>query len=243
MQNHPIDEHSIEEETSETAILNSWRINAKPWRQLIQGEGIASRKAVTNAAILAAIEAVASQDTRALDVGCGEGWLVREMAKRGIHALGIDAIPDLIHSAQQMSAAQNLAASHFEVMRYADMQRLKGHFDVVVCNFSLFGDASVEEALKNIARHLAPGGVCLIQTLHPHSHQPGEAYRSGWYPGSWKGFGAAFSSPAPWYFRTLSDWIEAFQNQGLYVHQMHEPLHPETQQPASVIFSLRQHAR
>ena len=80
MQNHPIDEHSIEEETSETAILNSWRINAKPWRQLIQGEGIASRKAVTNAAILAAIEAVASQDTRALDVGCGEGWLVREMA-------------------------------------------------------------------------------------------------------------------------------------------------------------------
>jgi 2-polyprenyl-3-methyl-5-hydroxy-6-metoxy-1,4-benzoquinol methylase len=227
--------NSPDAEASEAAILDSWHINAEPWSQLIQGKGIASRKAATNAAILSAIEAAASHSSRALDVGCGEGWLVREMTQRGINTLGIDAIPALIQRAQETSEAP----CRFQVMTYADIAQLEEHFDLIVCNFSLFGDRSVVEALHHIAQKLTPEGLCLIQTLHPQTHQPGASYQTGWYPGSWKGFGSAFSSPAPWYFRTLSDWISTFMDQGLWVSAMHEPLHPETQQPASIIFGLR----
>ena len=36
-----------------------------------------------------------------LDIGCGEGWLVRELDKVGIETLGIDAVPQLIDYAQK----------------------------------------------------------------------------------------------------------------------------------------------
>ena len=226
-------------ESSESAILDSWRINAEAWSECIQGEGIASRKAVTNAAILAAIEAAASPNTRALDMGCGEGWLARAMGQRGINTLGIDAIPALIASAQQATTDKIAEHCRFAVMTYAEIVQIKDVFDLIVCNFSLLGDRSVIDALRGVSHRLTPEGVCLIQTLHPHIHQPGNNYHTGWYPGSWQGFGADFSSPAPWYFRTLSDWICDFQSQGLSVNAIVEPLHPDTQQPASIIFKLR----
>jgi hypothetical protein len=63
----------------------------------------------------------------------------------------------------------------------------------------------------------------------------GVPYRSGWREETWSAFPSQFCSPAPWYFRTLPDWIEALLNSGLQLAHLHEPLHPKTARPISLI--------
>ena len=75
-----------------------------------------------------------------------------------------------------------------------------------------------------------------MQTLHPTLACGDLPYRDGWRLGSWSGFNDDFIDPAPWYFRTLSSWIELFIESGFKLLEMREPIHPLTQKPASVIF-------
>lgn len=64
--------------TPEQAILKSWDTNAQAWTQAVRNREIESRNRVTNQAI---IDAILAQDFQSmLDVGCGEGWLIREIA-------------------------------------------------------------------------------------------------------------------------------------------------------------------
>jgi len=71
---------------SDAKIIESWRKNAAPWTNAVREGQIESRRLVTNQAI---IDAVISRAPRtALDIGCGEGWLVRALAERGIQTTG-----------------------------------------------------------------------------------------------------------------------------------------------------------
>ena len=65
--------------------------------QAIRNQEIASRKLVTDAAIIAAIKARCPATV--LDIGCGEGWLARRLAEQGMRVTGVDAIPALIDTA------------------------------------------------------------------------------------------------------------------------------------------------
>lgn len=78
----------------ELQILQSWSCNAKPWIRAIANAEITSRVLATNAAIVAAIQD--RQPASVLDVGCGDGWLVRELSRLNIDALGVDAVPELV---------------------------------------------------------------------------------------------------------------------------------------------------
>lgn len=65
-------------DNQEQAILESWDTNAQAWTQAVRNREIESRNRVTNRAIVDAILAQNFQSM--LDVGCGEGWLIREIA-------------------------------------------------------------------------------------------------------------------------------------------------------------------
>ena len=214
----------------EQRILAAWQANAAPWADAIQCGQIESRRTVTDDAIVAAV--LERAPGAVLDVGCGEGWLVRALAGRVPVVVGVDATPSLIATARAGGLGR------FEVLSYADLGAgaLAGRFDVVTCNFALLGDASVEQLFAALAGLLAPDGVVIVQTLHPVMARGDLPYRDGWREGSWAGFGPAFSQPAPWYFRTLSGWQALFGRHGLTVLELREPLWPREQVPASVLF-------
>lgn len=215
---------------SDAHVTASWHLNAVPWTTAVREAQIESRRQVTDQAIVAAVTDCAPRSV--LDIGCGEGWLARALAARGIPVTGIDVVPALI------DAARRAGGGDFHVMSYEDIAagRLQASADLVVCNFCLIGKESVDGLFAAIPQLLNAGGHFLVQTLHPLIACGDQPYRDGWREGSWQGFDPAFSDPPPWYFRTLESWIALFAAAGLRLREVREPLHPLTQNPASVIF-------
>lgn len=214
---------------SDEKIIDAWQKNALQWSAAVRGGHIESRKLVTNKAIVDAVLRHAPESV--LDIGCGEGWLIRELASQTTYSVGVDVVPDLI------AQAKNAGGGHFRIASYEDIAAAGlGLFDVVVCNFSLFGKESVQTLFGAVPTLLKPGGVFIVQTLHPMV--AGDLpYIDGWRAGSWAGIGSGFADPAPWYFRTLESWVTLFSDNGLLLLSMHEPIHPKTQKPASVLFT------
>ncbi len=218
----PVDER-------EQAILEVWHASAEPWTRAVRGQAIASRRLVTDAAIVDAV--LACRPRSVIDLGCGEGWLVRALAGQGIDVLGIDAVPALVEAARAAGDGRFIAMDYAEVANGALHERA----DVVACNFSLLGGASVDALLHAVPSLLEAGGVLVVQTLHPISACGDRPCADGWREGSWAGCGDGFGKAAPWYFRTLAGWLDALARAGLQLVRMREPLHPHTAEPASLI--------
>ena len=167
-----------------------------------------------------------------LDIGCGEGWLARELSGRGIDVLGIDVTAQLIEEAQRAGGGQFRTASYEDIAA----GRVTASVDVAVCNFALLGKESVDSLFRSIPSLLNHHGSFIVQTLHPIMACGDGPYRDGWREGSWNGFASEFTDPAPWYFRTLESWVRLFTEQTLRMLDLREPLHPQTGKPASIIF-------
>ncbi len=96
-----------------------------------------------------------------LDVACGSGEHVRLLADRGYRLAGLDISPNFVSIA---AAKTPQAAFHVGDMVQFD---LGVRFDVVLCLFSSIAyartAADVARALACFARHLAPGGVAVVE--------------------------------------------------------------------------------
>lgn len=200
----------------EEQIAKSWTANAAAWRTAVRERSIESRRVATDAAIVDAV--LAQRPRTVLDLGCGEGWLARALASRGIEVTGVDGSAELIASAKELGGGE------FHVLRYDELPRLGRTFDVAVANFSL-----LDEVLPEL-----PAPVVVIQTVHPSF-----AAADGWQvedfatmPGQWR-------EPMPWYFRTLDSWRAALARAGYTLAETREPRHPESGAPLSVILVAR----
>jgi 2-polyprenyl-3-methyl-5-hydroxy-6-metoxy-1,4-benzoquinol methylase len=220
---------------SEREIIRSWHVNAEPWTRALRSQSIASRKFVTDAAIVDAVRSVAPR--RVLDIGCGEGWLARELRSLGVDVVGIDVVPALI------AEARRLGPGDFEVCSYRDVAARtfdRGSFDAAVCNFSLLGHDSVESLIGAVGSYLNVPGHFIVQTLHPVAACGGQPYQDGWRAGSWAGFSPEFSDPAPWFFRTLASWYAMLRRCGFEVLDCREPTARGATAPSSIILICRQ---
>jgi 2-polyprenyl-3-methyl-5-hydroxy-6-metoxy-1,4-benzoquinol methylase len=218
-------------DANEAQIIRSWNTNAGPWARAVQTGSIRSRTLVTDRAIVDAVSSL--HPRRVLDLGCGEGWLARDLAALGMKVTGVDAVPDLIAEARRLGHGEFVVQDYRAI---AAREWRAGPFDAAVCNFSLLGKESVESLLGAIGSYLAQPGYLVIQTLHPLAPCGDHPYEDGWRAGSWSGFGAQFSDPAPWYFRVLQSWFSMLRRSGFEVTECREPAAPGAKSPSSVIF-------
>lgn len=212
---------------SDAQVISSWSKNTDPWTAAVRGGEIESRRLVTDQAI---VDAVRSRAPRTgLDIGCGEGWLVR--ALDGVRMTGVDVVPGLIEQAHVAGGGE------FRVLSYEQIARgeLALAVDVAVCNFSLIGKESVDGVFGAARTWLNPGGALIVQTLHPLMACGDAPYVDGWRQGSWAGFSDDFVDAPPWYFRTLESWVRLYAGAGLRLVDIREPVHPATGKPASAI--------
>jgi len=211
----------------DATIIASWNRNTDPWVAAVRNGEIATRTLVTNQAIVDTVRACAPQT--GVDLGCGEGWLVRALPE--VQMVGVDAIAGLVESARAAGGGE------FRLLSYEEIAegKLALSVDLAVCNFSLIGDESVSGLFRAAPSYLRRGGYLVVQTVHPVAACGDASYVDGWREGSWAGFNSGFQDAPPWYFRTLSSWIALFETNGLRVREMREPLHPHTGKPVSLI--------
>jgi 2-polyprenyl-3-methyl-5-hydroxy-6-metoxy-1,4-benzoquinol methylase len=137
-------------------IVESWGRNAGPWTAAVRERRIASRREATDRAI---VDAIGSRSPRSvLDVGCGEGWLARELAARQIQVIGVEVVPTLIEAARSAGGGDFCAMSYEEIAA----GKLKVSVDVVVCNFSLLGRESVVGVFAAVPSLLEPRGAFIV---------------------------------------------------------------------------------
>jgi len=225
-----VDNNTTMKNESESAIIESWGKNVEPWIRAIRNNEIESRILVTNKAVVDVVLDLAPR--KVLDIGCGEGWLVRVLSGNGFDVLGIDAVPELI------AAATGYGAGRYRTLAYSDLSvsAIGEQFDVLVCNFSLFGHESVVSLFQSAAPLLNSGGAFVVQTLHPANAGNEDETGDGWRKGSWEGFSSDFRDAVPWYFRTIDSWKSLFAASGFALTEMVEPVNPETGLPVSIVF-------
>lgn len=210
-------------------LVQSWTDNAPAWTEAVRSGAVASREAGTDAAVVEAVLRGLPPAGRVLDVGCGEGWLVRALAAVGVDARGVDASAPLVEAARERGGA-------FDVVSYdeaaAEPDRLGGPVDAAVFNFSLLSD-DVVGVLRAAASRL-DGGRVVVQTVHPAT--AAAPYRDGWREESFERVGAGFA-PMPWYFRTFGSWVRSLGAAGLALAEVAEPVDPGTGAPLSLILT------
>jgi SAM-dependent methyltransferase len=95
-----------------------------------------------------------------LDLGCGTGRIAHELVARGYHVVGVD------QSAEMLEHARGFETVHAPIAGL-DLHR---HFDAVLLASNLMNipdDTDRRAVLGTVTRHLAPGGLALVQWEPP----------------------------------------------------------------------------
>ena len=112
----------------EDDITESWQANAGRWVAAVRGSQIRSRAVATDRAVVAAVARY--RPGRALDIGCGEGWLVRRLkSESGCKAIGVDGSPALVAAARQADTGGDYRVLTYDEI-VANPARLGGPHDV-----------------------------------------------------------------------------------------------------------------
>ena len=103
---------------------------------------------------------------RVLDIGCGTGYLLRQIAQQlptAVELAGIDAAPGMVEVAQTLAPASGRL--HFSVGFVEKLPYPTGSFDLVVSTTSFDHWADQRAGLEECARVLVPGGHLVLTDL------------------------------------------------------------------------------
>jgi len=116
-----------------------------------------------NSALLGILGDVAGK--RILDAGCGNGYLCRMLARRGAEMVGVDLAPGWIEMAQNREPELGVVYHTGSIAHPPFLA--DGSFEAVVSVCVLMDTRDYEEALGEMHRVLAPGGILAIAIMHP----------------------------------------------------------------------------
>jgi 2-polyprenyl-3-methyl-5-hydroxy-6-metoxy-1,4-benzoquinol methylase len=99
-----------------------------------------------------------------LDIGCGTGDLVCDLAKKGINSIGIDFAQEMVDISKENAKKLNLEKAKFECCSVFDYNFEPNKYDVIAAN-GFIEYISYEELdnFQNIVVHaLKPGGSFIL---------------------------------------------------------------------------------
>jgi SAM-dependent methyltransferase len=153
-----------------------------------------------------------SQGRRALDLGCGTGRHTLALVEAGANVVALDLTPEMFARARQKPRLRD-AASRVLWVRHALPRPLPLRdeaFTLAVLGLVAehLPDSDLAGVLAEVVRVLAPGGRCLLSTLHPDRTAEGQRAR---YIDPETGL----RRPIRTYHRTAADYRAAAASAGL----------------------------
>jgi SAM-dependent methyltransferase len=142
---------------------------------------------------------------RVLDLGCGDGVLTAELARRGISVLGIDISESLLKAAAERGVET----------RHMDGQNLPfdGEFDAVFSNAALHWMSNASAVIEGVFRALKPGGRFVAEFGgHGNVAAVTTAMRA---TALRRGGDAALAGP--WFFPSVAVYREMLEERGFRV--------------------------
>jgi len=226
-------------------VARHWEANAGTWTSHVRAGLDVYRNVLNTPAFLEMLPPV--QGLEGLDVGCGEGFNTRELARLGARMHAIDIAPTFIKHARETEEAEPLGID-FQVGDGMALAFPDQSFDFATAFMSLMDMPDQERALSEARRVLRPGGFLQFSISHPCFMPPyrkvlreadgrvravevggyfdrvdGEL-ETWWFsmlPPEEREHVAPFSVPR--FHRTLSGWVEMIGRAGLMVERFGEP--------------------
>jgi SAM-dependent methyltransferase len=99
---------------------------------------------------------------RVVDVGCGEGRVMRDMKALGYDVTGVDASESMIRAARLADPG-----GRYEVADAGSLPLPNASTDLVTAHMSLHDVDDLDSALREVARILVPGGHLRMAIVHP----------------------------------------------------------------------------
>jgi 2-polyprenyl-3-methyl-5-hydroxy-6-metoxy-1,4-benzoquinol methylase len=104
-----------------------------------------------------------------LDLGCGSGRHVLELAALGMNVTGVDYLGESFSEAHERAERQHLVGVRF-IEGDARKIDLQEDYDAVICLYDVIGSYAENTEnmliLLNCARHLKPGGLLLLSVMN-----------------------------------------------------------------------------
>jgi SAM-dependent methyltransferase len=171
---------------------------------------------------------------RTLEVGCGEGRVMRDLAARGHTAVGIDSSPTLLEHARGSDAGGEYVLADAAALPFADAA-----FDLVVAYNSLMDVDDMPGSVREAARVLEPDGRLAVCITHPISEAGAFSERTAGAEfvirGSYldrRRFDETFERDGlrvtfhGWCY-PLSDYTRALEDAGLVIERLRETRAPD----------------
>ena len=245
-------------EFSDADVRANWNVNAERWDALYDEDGDRNRKYQSDEPMLELLGDVRGK--RVLDVGSGNGYLCRKLAKAGAATQGIEISDQFVEMAEGRERKERLGIDYHQGSA-SDMGFLPdGHFDLAVANYVLMDIQDYTGALRHIYRVLRRGGRFVAVISHPSFQgaqsgwvwavpdSPRREDRLGWRTDMYFHRGPTLEAwgnldPVLSFHRPLRDYWQAFVEAGFTVHTFEEPSIAERGRRELPIWSVEQSLR
>ncbi len=135
-----------------------WELEAENWVRWARTPG----DAYWDYAPIFFDEVVPAAGRRTLELGCGEGRVVRDLTTRGHRVVGLDSSPTLLGHAREADPSGRYVLADAARVPFAD-----DAFDLVVAYNSLMDIEDMEAAVREAARVLETSGRLCVCVTHP----------------------------------------------------------------------------
>ncbi|GAC1520473.1 MAG: class I SAM-dependent methyltransferase [Ktedonobacteraceae bacterium] len=106
------------------------------------------------------------------DLACGQGWIARELARRGATVTGIDLSENLLEMARRYEEQEPTGIVYLQGDAQSDQILSSNSFDGVICAMALMLFPDLAAAFQAARRILKPGGWLVFAITHPCFETP-----------------------------------------------------------------------
>lgn len=105
-----------------------------------------------------------------LDIGCGNGYLLRKLQAKAANVTGIDVSEEMVQEAQRLGHRNTPAL--LCVASADSLPFVSSIYDTAICSLTINNLSSADmtkRTFRDAARVLKPGGAFIISLPHPHT--------------------------------------------------------------------------